>query len=137
MGTVPRVIVVGAGLAGLACGRQLSTYNIAPLILEASDAVGGRIRTDVFDGYRLDRGFQVLLTGYPEAKRLLNYRTLGLKPFHPGACIQWQSRIYRFSDPLRRPLVRRRMRSLSTTVPMGPRSMPGTSSGRRSGSLNR
>lgn len=104
MGTVPRVIVVGAGLAGLACGRQLSTYNIAPLILEASDAVGGRVRTDVFDGYRLDRGFQVLLTGYPEAKRLLNYRTLGLKPFHPGACIQWQSRIYRFSDPLRRPL---------------------------------
>lgn len=104
MGTVPRVIIIGAGLAGLACGSRLSTHNIAPLILEASDAVGGRVRTDVSDGYRLDRGFQVLLTGYPEAKRLLNYRTLGLKPFHPGACVRWQGQIYRFSDPLRCPL---------------------------------
>ena len=49
-------------------------------VLEASDAVGGRVRTDLTpEGFRLDRGFQVLLTNYPETKRLLDYEALNLQ----------------------------------------------------------
>ena len=59
------VVVVGAGLAGLACATTLLRAGLDVVVVEASDAVGGRVRTDVVDGFRLDRGFQVLNTGYP------------------------------------------------------------------------
>jgi phytoene dehydrogenase-like protein len=59
------VVVVGAGLAGLACARGLTARGLDVRVLEAGDAVGGRVRTDHVDGFTLDRGFQVLNTGYP------------------------------------------------------------------------
>ncbi len=67
----PAVLIVGAGLAGLACARRLREVGVSFQILEAADGVGGRVRTDVVEGFRLDRGFQTLLTAYPEAQRLL------------------------------------------------------------------
>ncbi len=70
------VLVVGAGLAGLACARRLETAVLATTLIEASDGVGGRVRTDVVDGFRLDRGFQVLLTAYEEAGRVLDFEAL-------------------------------------------------------------
>ena len=73
------------------------------LVLEASDAVGGRVRTDLVDGFRLDRGFQVLLTAYPTARDELDYAGLALEPFYPGALIQIGSRRYRFADPWKKP----------------------------------
>jgi phytoene dehydrogenase-like protein len=82
------VVVVGAGLAGLACARDLAAAGLQVRLLEASDAAGGRIRTDVVEGFRLDRGFQVLLTEYPEARRVLNYDALALKSFLPGALVR-------------------------------------------------
>lgn len=81
------VIVVGAGLAGLSCGVHLHRAGRAVLLLEAGDAVGGRVRTDEVEGFRLDRGFQVFQTAYPEAKRLLDYGRLKLRSFRPGAMI--------------------------------------------------
>jgi len=63
------VVVVGAGLAGLAAARVLHRAGLNVVVLEASDGIGGRVRTDVVDGFRLDRGFQVLLTAYPEMAR--------------------------------------------------------------------
>ncbi|MFP3869223.1 MAG: FAD-dependent oxidoreductase [Desulfobacteraceae bacterium] len=63
------VLIVGAGLAGLSCARRLYQEGISYLILEASDGVGGRVRTDRLEGFLLDRGFQVLQTAYPEARR--------------------------------------------------------------------
>ena len=60
------VVVVGAGLAGLSCARTLHRGGRSVAVLEAGDGVGGRVRTDVVDGFRLDRGFQILLTAYPE-----------------------------------------------------------------------
>jgi phytoene dehydrogenase-like protein len=66
------VLIVGAGLAGLCCARRVQQAGLSFLVLEASDGVGGRIRTDRIDGFQLDRGFQVFLTAYPEAKRLLD-----------------------------------------------------------------
>lgn len=82
------VIIVGAGIAGLTCARYLKDRGIQSLILEASDGIGGRVRTDKIDGFLLDRGFQILLTAYPEAQRLLDYQQLDLKAFTSGALIR-------------------------------------------------
>jgi len=98
------VVVVGAGLAGLACAHHLNRAGVPVIVLEAADAVGGRIRTDHVDGFLLDRGFQVYLTAYPEAAAMLDYDALALKTFYPGALIQLDQRQYRFADPWRRPL---------------------------------
>ena len=96
------VLIVGAGLAGLCCARALQKQGVDFLVLEAADGVGGRIRTDVVDGFRLDRGFQVFLTSYPEAKAVLDYDALDLKPFWPGALVRFRSKFHELADPGRR-----------------------------------
>src|SRR5438270_7408292 len=98
------VMIVGAGLAGLACARRLREIGISVLILEATDGIGGRVRTDTLDGFRLDRGFQVLLTAYPEAQRTLDSGPLDLRPFYPGALIRYRGKFHRLADPRKRPL---------------------------------
>ena len=98
------VLIVGAGLSGLSCARKLQQQGIRCLVLEASDAIGGRIRTDTVDGFRLDRGFQVFLTSYPEAKSILDYEALDLKAFLPGALVRFRGRFHELTDPWRRPL---------------------------------
>ncbi len=97
------VIIIGAGLAGLCCARTLHQAGFPFVILEASDGVGGRVRTDQVEGFLLDRGFQVLQTAYPEARRVLDYRALDLKPFFPGALVYFDGRLHRVGDPLRQP----------------------------------
>jgi phytoene dehydrogenase-like protein len=99
----PQVRIVGAGLAGLCCAIHLQEAGISSQILEASDDVGGRARTDQMDGFLLDRGFQVLLTAYPEAQQVLEYGGLELMKFEPGALIRYQGKFSRFADPWRRP----------------------------------
>ena len=78
------VVVVGAGLAGLACARALVAAGVGVQVLEASDRAGGRVRTDLADGFRIHCGFQVLLTSYPEARRVLDLDALRLRRFAPG-----------------------------------------------------
>lgn len=95
------VIIVGAGLSGLAAATHLTSQNIPFLLLDASDAVGGRVRTDTVQGFLLDRGFQIFITSYPEAQKLLNYQTLDLKKFYSGAKIFYGGRFHTVSDPLR------------------------------------
>jgi phytoene dehydrogenase-like protein len=99
----PDVLIVGAGLAGLSCAHRLHERGVSFRLLEASDAVGGRVRTDVVSGFRLDRGFQVLLTAYPEAWRLLDYEALDLRYFDHGARVRWNGSFYTVRDPLRNP----------------------------------
>jgi phytoene dehydrogenase-like protein len=98
------VVVVGAGLAGLSCARHLMNRSVSFIILEADDRIGGRLKTDVLDGFLLNHGFQVLQTAYPEARRQLDYHRLELKPFAPGAIIRAAGKFMRVSDPRRRPL---------------------------------
>lgn len=98
------VIIVGAGLAGLSCARRLMESNTPFVILEADHRIGGRLKTDTVEGFLLDRGFQVLQTAYPEARRMLDYRRLDLKPFAPGAMIRTKGNFYTIADPRRRPL---------------------------------
>ncbi len=100
----PDVLIVGAGLSGLCCARHLMARGLSCEIVEASNAVGGRARTDELNGFLLDRGFQVLLTAYPEAQRVLNYTELALHPFYPGALVYMNNRFHRVADPWRRPL---------------------------------
>ncbi|MFK8111974.1 MAG: NAD(P)/FAD-dependent oxidoreductase [Rubripirellula sp.] len=97
------VVVVGAGLSGLACSVLLAEAGKTVAVLDASDRVGGRVRTDVVDGYSLDRGFQVLLTAYPACQRLLDYKALRLRAFEPGALIRNQGKFAELGDPWRRP----------------------------------
>jgi len=98
------VVVVGAGLAGLACARHLAEQGVPVVVLEASDGAGGRVRTDEVEGFLLDRGFQVLLTAYPEARRVLDFPRLQLSPFYPGALVHVRGRFHRAADPWRHPL---------------------------------
>lgn len=97
------VIVVGAGLAGLAAARVLHRSGRNVAVLEASDGIGGRVRTDVVDGFRLDRGFQVLLTAYPEMARQFDLDMLDLRRFEPGALVWNGTRTHLVGDPIRRP----------------------------------
>jgi predicted NAD/FAD-dependent oxidoreductase len=97
------VVVVGAGLAGLAAARHLHAAGRDVVVLEASDGVGGRVRTDMVDGYRLDRGFQVLLTAYPELAKQFDVDALDLRSFEPGAVVWNGSAMHLVGDPLRRP----------------------------------
>jgi len=97
-------LVIGAGLSGLACARRLHEHGVSVQVLEASDGVGGRVRTDVVDGFQLDRGFQVLLTAYPETQRELDYSALDLHPFYDGALVRYNGQFHRIGDPFRHPL---------------------------------
>lgn len=98
----PSVIIIGGGLSGLSAARQLHAKGINFLLLEATDRIGGRIKTDAIDGFRLDHGFQVLLTAYPEAKQGLDYTQLDLKAFSPGALLLYpDGKQDQLGDPLR------------------------------------
>ena len=98
------VIIVGAGLAGLACAREMVRAGRRVVVLEAADRVGGRVATDEVNGFRIDRGFQVYNDAYPEGRRQLDLAALQLGCFEPGALVAEQGRLRRVSDPWRRPL---------------------------------
>ncbi|MFM7244663.1 MAG: NAD(P)/FAD-dependent oxidoreductase [Planctomycetaceae bacterium] len=97
-------VIVGAGIAGLACAGELGRRGRRVIVLEATDRVGGRVATDTVEGFRIDRGFQVYNDAYPEGRRQLDLESLALGRFEPGALIASGGRLMRVSDPWRRPL---------------------------------
>ncbi len=97
------VVIVGAGVAGLACARQLHRAGQSVQVLEASERPGGVVWTEERDGFLLDNGFHVVLTGFPESRRQLDLEGLHLQPFHPGAVLRTARGFERVSDPLRAP----------------------------------
>lgn len=100
--SAPEVIVIGAGLAGLNCARELAAAGKSFLLLEKSDGVGGRVRTDEYEGFLLDRGFQVLLSAYPEARKVFTDPSLDFQRFYPGSLVYLENRFHRVADPYRR-----------------------------------
>ena len=101
--TTADAVVVGAGLAGLAAACRLQESGAEVVLVEAADAVGGRVRTDVVDGFRLDRGFQLLNPAYPEAGRVLDLDALDLQAFDAGVSVARHGRRYVLGDPRRMP----------------------------------
>lgn len=97
------ILIVGAGMAGLACALKLHEAGLPVRIFEASDAVGGRVRTDRVEGFLLDRGFQVYLDTYPETGKILDLDALNLRPFAPGALVYRNGKLHRLMDVFRRP----------------------------------
>lgn len=96
-----KIAIIGAGLSGLVAAINLEQAGFQPQIFEATDRVGGRVKTDYRDGYAFDHGFQVLLTQYPATKKYLNYDLLDLEHFYPGAVIYNDGRQDKIGDPLR------------------------------------
>ncbi|PRC48410.1 amine oxidase, partial [Mycobacterium sp. ITM-2017-0098] len=109
MSSVPRpgddcdVLVIGAGLAGLRCASVLATTGHTVTVWEAGDRVGGRVRTDTVDGFRCDRGFQILNPAYPELRRAVDVSALRLQAFDPGVAIRRIDGATAWVHPLRAP----------------------------------
>ncbi len=100
---VADVLVVGAGLAGLRCAVALTELGREVVILEAADVVGGRVRTDVVDGFQCDRGFQVLNPAYPAVRRWVDLDALALQPFGAGVMVRRDDGLRVVADPFREP----------------------------------
>ena len=99
-----RTVIVGAGMAGLAAAKTLQAAGQDYLLLEKSDRPGGRVKSDNYNGFILDHGFQVLLTAYPAANEFFDYSELDLKNFDPGAVIQQvNQKPIILDDPARNP----------------------------------
>jgi phytoene dehydrogenase-like protein len=111
------VVVVGAGLAGLRAAQLLSRRGLDVVVLEAADHPGGRVATDVVDGFRCDRGFQVLNTSYPALRAAADLDALDLRGFTPAAAVRDADGLHVYGDPRRRPALTPRM-ALDPLVPL-------------------
>lgn len=96
-----KIAIIGAGVSGLIAAMNLEKHGYKPSIYEASDRVGGRVKTDYIDGLAYDHGFQVLLTEYPAAKKYLDLELLDLVYFRPGSVIFYENSKDTIGDPLR------------------------------------
>lgn len=96
-----KVHIIGAGVSGLIAAINLEKLGYHPVIIDSDSNVGGRVQTDIVEGYQLDRGFQVLLDSYPMAKKYLNYVALELQSLDAGALIYADKKAHLFGDPLR------------------------------------
>jgi protoporphyrinogen oxidase len=96
-----RIHIIGAGISGLIAAQILENHGYYPTIIEASSSVGGRVKSDIVNGYTLDHGFQVLLTSYPAAKKYLDYKRLDLQKLLPGATLFKNGKAQTIGDPLR------------------------------------
>ena len=96
-----KIYIVGAGVSGLVAAQVLENQGYQPVILEASNRAGGRVKTDIKKGFQLDHGFQVLLSSYPAAQKYLNFKALKLQELKPGAVIFNNGKQQIIGDPLR------------------------------------
>ncbi len=98
------VVIVGAGVSGLRVALELESTSLNCLVLEKDHKVGGRVRSFERDGFTMDRGFQVLLTAYPEVRSCLDLDRLGLESFMSGAYTRTAQELRTLIDPLSHPV---------------------------------
>ncbi|MFT6441130.1 MAG: protoporphyrinogen oxidase [Salibacteraceae bacterium] len=96
-----KIHIIGAGVSGLIAARVLEDNGYSPVIIEATERAGGRVKTDIVNGFQLDHGFQVLLTAYPAAQKYLDFDALELQQFLPGASIFKNGKQKIIGDPLK------------------------------------
>ena len=99
--TEGKIHIVGAGVSGLVAAKVLESHGCRSVVIESTDRVGGRVKTDFLDGFQLDHGFQVLLTSYPEAQKHLDYKSLELQKILPGAAIFLSKKQKIIGNPLK------------------------------------
>jgi len=97
-----KVVIIGAGVSGLVAAINLEKAGFKPLIVDQTDRVGGRVKTDYREGFQFDHGFQVLLKQYPAAQKYLDFNLLDLQEFYPGSCIFFKQNKYTIGDPSRK-----------------------------------
>ena len=98
------IVIVGAGLAGLACATELHRQGKPFLILDAADVPGGRLRTSIRDGFTLDHGFQVVLSSYSAVSKVVDIASLQPRYFESGALLAHEGRFAHLANPIRHPL---------------------------------
>ena len=96
-----KIHIIGAGVSGLIAAKVLEENGFYPTVIEATERVGGRVKTDIVNGYQLDHGFQVLLTAYPAAQKYLNFEALDLQKILSGSTIFKAQKQKIIGDPLR------------------------------------
>lgn len=96
-----KIYIIGAGVSGLVAAQVLEKHGYSPIIIEATERAGGRVKTDILNGYQLDHGFQVLLTAYPAAQKYLDFEELSLQKFLPGAGVFKKRVLKTVGDPIR------------------------------------
>ncbi len=101
--TIKKVYIIGAGISGLIAANILEKQGVNPIIIDASDRPGGRVKTDIVEDYQLDHGFQVLLSSYSAAQKHLDYKALELQKLNAGAYIFLDKKQILFGDPTRDP----------------------------------
>ena len=97
------IVIVGAGLAGLACATELHRHGKPFLLLDAGDTPGGRLRTSFRDGFTLDHGFQVVLSSYSAVSKVVDIESLQPRYFESGALLAHGGRLTHLANPLRHP----------------------------------
>jgi len=97
------VVVVGAGLAGLACARELTAAGRRVVVVERAERVGGRVTSDEIDGFTVDRGFQVLNPAYPHLRAAVDLERLDLHPFERALRVRRDDGLAHLADPFRHP----------------------------------
>lgn len=97
------VIVIGAGLAGLQCARRVQRSGRNVIVLESEQTIGGRVQTERIDGFRCDRGFQLLNPAYTAVRDWINVPALELQKFGVGVTVRTGLDTTTLAHPIRHP----------------------------------
>jgi hypothetical protein len=95
------VVIIGAGLAGMSAAIHLQKAGREVIVLEAAIRAGGRVQSDLIDGFTCDRGFQLINAKYPELVALDVLGKLDFRIADRALNIAIDDQMHRLGDPRR------------------------------------